>query len=284
MAKLRYAFIAFLLALPLYLCSADPQQRSHESHLGIPGTRPHEAIYLGPHDHYHMLGSHGPSRGSRSGTLGHPQLTTYPGHRSHESALRRPSSKLLKRLAPVSPSHSNIPGPHTKPRRKRSSGHSHNSNRRLPPPPNSRHRSGPSISVELGARRPPAGLRASREILLGPPGHDSRGRHGPPGDFLPPSGHRGPGYPHSTLEFHPHGHHGSLHHHSGPDPHGPPPHFPGPHGPPPRHPGHSPHDPFGPHHGPHMPPPPRRHSRDRSPSVSLGFGSRRHGGGITLHL
>ncbi|KHJ43455.1 hypothetical protein D918_06364 [Trichuris suis] len=145
MAKLHYAFIAFLLVLPLYLCNAHPPHRSHESALRYPpnglqrpspfspgrGQRPR---YTPPGPHGHLLS---------------PPPRTPP--RSHESRLGHPPSKLHERLPPVSPGHYDIAGPHAPPSHFSPPGHHHGPAARphLPLSPNPH--SGPSVSFELGS-------------------------------------------------------------------------------------------------------------------------------------
>ncbi|KFD46069.1 hypothetical protein M513_13055 [Trichuris suis] len=125
MAKLHFAFTAFLLVLPLYLCNAHLTHRSHESALRQP-PKPHRPS---PPFSHGMSGAHG-----RPGSHGHALSPPppHPSHRSHESRLGYP------------------PSLHTPPGHFSPPSHHHGPVVRPPLPPSSRRHNGPSVSLEVG--------------------------------------------------------------------------------------------------------------------------------------
>ncbi|KFD55777.1 hypothetical protein M514_22860 [Trichuris suis] len=75
MAKLHYAFVAFLLVLPLYLCNAHSHHHSRESHLRHPPPMPHSHY---PAGHHHLPPVHHPMPGHH-----HPHGYYPPPHHPH---------------------------------------------------------------------------------------------------------------------------------------------------------------------------------------------------------
>ncbi|KFD45086.1 hypothetical protein M513_03214 [Trichuris suis] len=87
MAKLHYAFIAFLLVLPLYLCNAHSRHHSRESYPRPAPPRPHvhhpPTPHLLPPSHHHPV-LHGPHviPGNSHGPLPHHPVPPHSHHRS----------------------------------------------------------------------------------------------------------------------------------------------------------------------------------------------------------